>query len=812
MARRRKDILGSFISAVEKEAKRSAREYDRHQRYLEKERARRAVLSSRHSALKNACSFSWQMEKIRLNFKSLHNNNVAEIREIIEKFNNSEVLIDILNCIKIGNRVQAIEILIENSNITYNEILDIISNIECNLIEFLEKNEETWFDDAIGEYEFLTQNDIFEITEDIDFDTSKAEVSIECIPLDLEEIVTGKDPSVVQNKIVKTLKKVNDKWNTELCKYHEKRENLVVSNLKKQFTSIIDYDYKNGYKFEFEELFNNEPFVSKLEIIEPPILKIKNIIEIENKFNNLGKNKPTEENIHLSILDKVLLKTPLKEKVDKKRKLELEKLIGYWEKQQAETKASIEQEIEDAKIFNKNEENTFKKKSEEYKKYLKNLESEKETFLLNQKNYNEKVQGKIIDFQNGVKEEVEEFVLRNLEFSVYPFLSKKNIELSYSNDNKILIIDYELPNIENIYNIDKINYNATKNNFTIIENKENVLKNLYNDIIYKICLRTISEIFELDNKTNLIDIISFNGILSHIDRATGQERVSCICSLQTNKNEFQNIDLKNVDPKTCFKSLKGIAATELASLTPIRPIMMINKEDSRFIDAYDVIGDMGESYNLATMDWQDFENLVREIFEKEFSQNGGEVKVTQSSRDGGVDAIAFDPDPIRGGKIVIQAKRYTNVVGVSAVRDLYGTVMNEGAIKGILVTTSDYGPDSYEFIKDKPLALLNGSNLLHLLEKHGHSARININEAKMINKQINEDRYYVNDNMQAQSQAYLVHKEGCSWLSLTDSKTYLGDFQSISQAIDEAEKYYSPIEPCEHCCTKNITQSYSAMH
>jgi len=25
--------------------------------------------------------------------------------------------------------------------------------------------------------------------------------------------------------------------------------------------------------------------------------------------------------------------------------------------------------------------------------------------------------------------------------------------------------------------------------------------------------------------------------------------------------------------------------------------------------------------------------------------------------------IAFDPDPIRGGKIVIQAKRYTNVVG-----------------------------------------------------------------------------------------------------------------------------------------------------
>lgn len=134
------------------------------------------------------------------------------------------------------------------------------------------------------------------------------------------------------------------------------------------------------------------------------------------------------------------------------------------------------------------------------------------------------------------------------------------------------------------------------------------------------------------------------------------------------------------------------------------------------------------------MHWDDFEHLIRELFEKEFVSSGGEVKVTQASSDGGVDAIAFDPDPIRGGKIVIQAKRYTNVVGVAAVRDLYGTVMNEGATKGILVTTSDYGKDSYEFAKDKPITLLNGSNLLSLLEKHGHKARINIAEAKKIMK------------------------------------------------------------------------------
>ena len=60
-----------------------------------------------------------------------------------------------------------------------------------------------------------------------------------------------------------------------------------------------------------------------------------------------------------------------------------------------------------------------------------------------------------------------------------------------------------------------------------------------------------------------------------------------------------------------------------------------------------------------------------------------------------------------------------------AVRDLYGTVMNEGASKGILVTTSHYVRAAYEFAKDKPLELLEGPHLLQLLKEHtGLDARI----------------------------------------------------------------------------------------
>jgi restriction system protein len=85
---------------------------------------------------------------------------------------------------------------------------------------------------------------------------------------------------------------------------------------------------------------------------------------------------------------------------------------------------------------------------------------------------------------------------------------------------------------------------------------------------------------------------------------------------------------------------------------------------------------------------------------------------------------------LRGGKIVIQAKRYTNTVGVSAVRDLYGTVQHEGAMKGILVTTATFGSDAYEFARDKPITLISGAELLGLLERHGHRAKINLAEAR----------------------------------------------------------------------------------
>jgi restriction system protein len=362
-------------------------------------------------------------------------------------------------------------------------------------------------------------------------------------------------------------------------------------------------------------------------------------------------------------------------------------------------------------------------------------EQRKGKFYEEQKKFNASIDQKRENYISREQEAVADYCDAVLSNSIYPDYFPKEWDMDYNAATHTLVVEYALPSPEVLPTLKEVQYIQSKDDYkeTYLSDKER--EAIYDSLLYQMALRTIHELFESDT-ADALDAVAFSGMVTALEKTTGHDVTACVLSVLTRKEPFMQINLAGIDPKACFKSLKGVAASRLTGLTPVSPIMMLDKDDRRFTAGYGVTEYINEGTNLATMDWEDFEHLIREVFGQEFASGGGEVKVTQASRDGGVDAIAFDPDPIRGGKIVIQAKRYANTVGVSAVRDLYGTVMNEGAIKGLLVTTADYGPDAYEFAKGKPLSLLNGSNLLYLLEKHGHQARINLNEARQENKQM----------------------------------------------------------------------------
>lgn len=367
----------------------------------------------------------------------------------------------------------------------------------------------------------------------------------------------------------------------------------------------------------------------------------------------------------------------------------------------------------------------------EYRSDFARWREENEVFLKHQRERNAAIDTLRDEYQAGTPAAIVEYcdmVLANLK---YPDTFPQQFQLDYIPETRILLVDYSLPSTDDIPKLKEVKYVQSRDAFTEVKLTGSAFNKLYDSLLYQVALRSVHELYQAD-AVEALESIVFNGWVNSVDKGTGQEVNACILSLQASREEFSALNLAQVESKTCFKTLKGVGSSKLHSLSPVAPIMKLDREDKRFVSSYEVADGLDDSYNIAAMDWEDFEHLIRELFEKEFTQGGGEVKVTQASRDGGVDAVAFDPDPIRGGKIVIQAKRYTNTVSVAAVRDLYGTVVNEGATKGILVSTADYGPDAYEFAKGKPLTLLNGGNLLHLLEKHGHKAKIDLKEAKQI--------------------------------------------------------------------------------
>jgi restriction system protein len=294
-------------------------------------------------------------------------------------------------------------------------------------------------------------------------------------------------------------------------------------------------------------------------------------------------------------------------------------------------------------------------------------------------------------------------------------------------ESQTLVVQFKFPDLTN----KKIVLGFLKSYKPKLAN-ETLRKKLIKQCLYSMMIR-IGHLSAVFNINDLYKSVVINVEQDWFDPATGQQRNGVIATLQAPTEYLLSLNLSQLDPEACFKHLKGISVPSYDNINPVRPIFELNKEDDRFVESKNVSID--EEANLAAMPWEDFEHLVAQLFEWEFARSGVEVRVTRASRDRGVDAILFDPDPLRGGKFVLQAKRYTRTVDVSAVRDLYGTVMNEGANRGILIATSSYGPDSYEFAKDKPISLVDGPNLLLMLQKHGKKFKIDLEEARRLNEE-----------------------------------------------------------------------------
>ncbi|MEU4151066.1 restriction endonuclease [Streptomyces sp. NPDC026659] len=284
-----------------------------------------------------------------------------------------------------------------------------------------------------------------------------------------------------------------------------------------------------------------------------------------------------------------------------------------------------------------------------------------------------------------------------------------------------LVLDWELPGFAVVPEAKSVRYMPTLDQEKETPRPVGQRRTLYREVLAQCLLLVVQQVFAAD-EFGALDSVAVNGVVDDHDPATGRQALICLATVMAPKDTFTALHLAQADPVSCLtEALRGLLSARPDQLVAVRPGR--RPEDVRVGPGeHAPTGEEPDLYepDLYEMDPIAFESLVAELFRA----MGMEAVTTERSGDGGVDVHAVDPAPIRGGQIVVQVKRYRNTVPPTAVRDLYGTVQDTGANKGVLVTTSGFGPGSRTFARGKPLELISGPELVDLLHRHGLRGRL----------------------------------------------------------------------------------------
>ncbi|MYV45322.1 restriction endonuclease [Streptomyces sp. SID2888] len=299
--------------------------------------------------------------------------------------------------------------------------------------------------------------------------------------------------------------------------------------------------------------------------------------------------------------------------------------------------------------------------------------------------------------------------------TVWPEGLPRSVAAAYDGAARQLVLDWELPAYDIVPEAKSVRYMPSLDQDKETSRPVSQRRALYREFLAQCMLLVLHELFAAD-ELEALESVTLNGFVDGHDPTTGRPGHIYLATVMAPRSTFRDLHLAQVDACSCLAdALRGQLSARPDQLTPVRPSRRPQEVGNRV-----VTHGSDEEPDLYEMDPIAFENLVADLFRA----MGMQAVTTQRSNDGGVDVDALDPTPIRGGRLVVQVKRYRNTVPPTVVRDLYGTVQDVGANKGVLVTTSGFGPGSHTFANGKPLELISGTELVDLLHRHGLRGRL----------------------------------------------------------------------------------------
>jgi restriction system protein len=241
-------------------------------------------------------------------------------------------------------------------------------------------------------------------------------------------------------------------------------------------------------------------------------------------------------------------------------------------------------------------------------------------------------------------------------------------EITYSPRGEQVVARVELPGFDAVPAVARYSYVPTKDQQRETPRPKAQAAALYRSVISQITLLYVRDLFDSDPALQTVDV---NGHVHTVNPATGHREYPCLISATVAREVFDGLHLRDVSPRDCLRHLNALISGHPHEVEAITPIREFDLTRYSFIEGLDAVSRLDSRPDLMDMTPTEFEHFVRQVFEAMPDIQGW---TTERTGDDGIDTVIINRNSVIGGLTVVQAKKYSNVIGVSHVRELVGAM------------------------------------------------------------------------------------------------------------------------------------------
>ncbi|MBF8276676.1 MAG: Restriction endonuclease [Candidatus Brocadiaceae bacterium] len=200
----------------------------------------------------------------------------------------------------------------------------------------------------------------------------------------------------------------------------------------------------------------------------------------------------------------------------------LEKTFGFKKRYESELVTANAQYEKARLTFERAE----REREEKLSHFLSEQEKKRQSFMTKAQQRNSEVDEFEASYRNGEYQAIITYNTMVLEQSEYPDGFPQEFRVGYAPESKQLVIDYDLPYVGVIPTEEEFKYVKTKDSIESKPRKATEVKELYQDVVAAVTLRTLHEVFEAD-QCGHVDVAVFNGFVHATDLSTGRPVHPC---------------------------------------------------------------------------------------------------------------------------------------------------------------------------------------------------------------------------------------------------------------------------------------------